>query len=388
MPNCESVLPPTAMRITLFFTRKASLRSWVEQGMFDREIAIYQRLQQRGIEVGFVTYGDRSELEYAPRIPGIKILCNRWNLPLQWYERLLHLLHASWLRASDVCKTNQIAGSDIALRSAQFWQKPLIARCGYMRSHSIAFYSGADSAETQAAEALEAKVFGAARKVVVTTPLLAADVKQRIPQAAAHTTVIPNYVDTDHFCPEAQAQPEFDLVYVGRLVPKKNVAALIEAIAPLNLRLLIIGDGEEGESLKSRFRELGDRLHWQGIVPNQQLPKNLNSARAFILPSLFEGHPKVLIEAMSCGLPVIGSDVEGIRELLIHGENGLICSTDVEGIRHAVQTLFEDSELRRSLGVKARAYVLDNFSLNQIVNLEVEVLRELTTSNQSWQKAA
>src|SRR5829696_8131604 len=93
--------------------------------MFDREVALYQRLQERGVQVTFVTYGDSRDLKYTERLPGINILCNRWKkLPHPMYERLLPLLHAPFLRRCDIVKTNQTLGSEPALRSARFWGKP------------------------------------------------------------------------------------------------------------------------------------------------------------------------------------------------------------------------------------------------------------------------
>ncbi len=363
------------MRLTLFFTRGVSLQSWVEQGMFDREVAIYQRLQQQGVQVGFVTYGNRNDYHYASRIAGIKILCNHWNISPGRYERWLHLLHAPWLWGSDVFKTNQTLGADIALRSAKFWHKPLVARCGYMWSEFVAKKHGTESPAHDQAQILESEVFNAAQRVVVTTPMMAAAIGQRLPDAAARTVIIPNYVETERFRP-SNTEPDFDLVFVGRLVPQKNVAALLEAIVPLNARLLLIGNGELGESLQKQFSHLGDRVQWQGNVPNADLPTYLNRARLFILPSHYEGHPKALIEAMSCGLPVIGANSPGIKEIISDGENGWLCNTDADNIRIAIEKLLAHPELLTQLGHHARQYVLKHYAIDQIVNLEMSLLKE------------
>jgi hypothetical protein len=62
------------MHLVLFFTRGVSLQTWDRVGMFDREVAIYRRLHDRGVQVSFITYGNRLDLNYADRIPGIRIL--------------------------------------------------------------------------------------------------------------------------------------------------------------------------------------------------------------------------------------------------------------------------------------------------------------------------
>src|SRR5918997_1955963 len=105
----------TNLGLILFFTRGVSLRNWDKWGMFDREVALYQRLQERGVQVSFVTYGDSRDLKYTQRLPGINILCNQWKLPYSVYERLLPLLYAPRLQRCDIVKTIQTPGSEVAL---------------------------------------------------------------------------------------------------------------------------------------------------------------------------------------------------------------------------------------------------------------------------------
>ena len=133
--------------------------------MLEREIAIYRRLQKHDVEVSFVTYGDERDLLYSDRIPGIRILCNRWRLPPKVYALLLPLLHGSAFRRSSLMKTNQTNGADVALRTVRLWRKPLISRCGYMWSFSAANRHGPGSAIARKALRTEAKVFDAAREI-------------------------------------------------------------------------------------------------------------------------------------------------------------------------------------------------------------------------------
>ena len=372
MVNC-----PSEVHLVLFFTRRVSLEAWNKTGIFEREVALYRRLQEHQVKVTFVTYGDRRDLQHAARIPGIRILCNRWGLPPRTYERWLLWLHAPWLRLADVIKTNQANGADVALKASRRWRKPLIARCGYMWSEFVAHQQGRDSPTTEEARRVEARVFSAAQRVVVTTPMMVADVGRRIPKAAEHTVLIPNYVDTEVFAPPDNEDKDCDLIFVGRLSPQKNVAALLEAIHPLDVRINLVGDGELRPVLQDRFAGLNGRVRWLGNVPNSELPAYLNRARVFVLPSHYEGHPKTLIEAMACGLPVIGADSPGIRELIRHGETGYLCGTDPVSIRAAIQTLLADFSLRLRLGAAARQYAVENFALDRIVELEFALLHEV-----------
>jgi glycosyltransferase involved in cell wall biosynthesis len=372
MVNC-----PSEMHLVLFFTRRVSLEAWNKTGIFEREVALYRRLQEHHVKVTFVTYGDRRDLEYAARIPGIRILCNRWGLPPRTYERWLPWLHAPWLRLANIIKTNQTNGAEVALKASRRWRKPLIARCGYMWSDFVANQQGTDSLATAEARGVEARVFSAAERVVVTTPTMVADIARRVPKAAGHTVLIPNYVDTRLFAPTDDEGKDCDLIFVGRLSPQKNVAALLDAIQPLDVRINLVGDGELRHALQDRFAVLDDRVRWLGNVPNAELPVYLNRGRVFVLPSHYEGHPKTLIEAMACGLPVIGADSPGIRELIHHGETGYLCGTDPVSIRAAIQALLADFSLCLCLGSGARRYAVENFALDRILELELALLHEV-----------
>ena len=74
---------------------------------------------------------------------------------------------------------------------------------------------------------------------------------------------------------------------------------------------------------------------------------------------------------MACGLPVIGTDVPGIRELIRHGETGYLCGTSPQELREAIKTVLGDRKLQERLGRSARAFVVEHFALEKIVPLEL-----------------
>ena len=75
--------------LVLFFTRGVSLRTWDARGILDREVALYRELVERGRAVSFVTYGDQTDLKYADRLDGVRVLVNERGLPLRAYGQLL-----------------------------------------------------------------------------------------------------------------------------------------------------------------------------------------------------------------------------------------------------------------------------------------------------------
>ncbi|MEO1590771.1 MAG: glycosyltransferase family 4 protein [Cyanobacteria bacterium J06632_22] len=368
------------MRLVLFFTRDVSLQTWDDQGMFNREVALYQRLQEQGVDITFVTYGGSGDLAFASRLPGIQILCNVWNLPSRLYAWALPGLHGAALKQGDVFKTNQTAGSEIALRCAQRYGKPLIARCGYLWSNFMARRNGPDSPAHRQAQRVERQVFSAAQQVVVTTPRMADEVSQALPSVADRIVVIPNYVETDRFQPLPALERAYDLVFVGRFSPQKNVAALLTAIEGLDVRLCLIGDGELKTELQQHFAHLSGQIVWHGKADHAELPTYLNQAKIFILPSLYEGHPKALIEAMACGLPVIATQVQGIQDMVTHGQDGWLCGTDASSLRAAIQSVLAQPALQQQIGTAARQTVLTRYALDAIVQQEEKLLHQVLTA--------
>lgn len=362
-------------RLVLFFTQGVSLQTWDEVGMFAREVALYQRLQWREVEPSFVTYGNGNDLQFANRLPGIEIICNRLNLPLEWYQRQLR-----WSPPQgDVFKSNQVAGADVALAAARRAKAKLIARCGYLLSEFQEQKYGDKSAEAKMARRLEKEVFSEADRVVLTTGAMASSVQGRYALPAEKISVVPNYVETERFRPVGRASGErIRIGFVGRLDAQKNLFTLFDGVAGLNVELLLVGYGPLKESLEAHAVDKKIDVKFLGKLPNTGLPEFLNSCDLFVLPSLYEGHPKALIEAMACGLPVIGTRVPGIRELIQDGENGLLCDPSAEGIREAVERLVEDIDLRALLGKNARLFAEQNFSLDRIVELELSILNELS----------
>jgi len=186
--------------------------------------------------------------------------------------------------------------------------------------------------------------------------------------------VIPNWVDTNLFKPlPGVVKKRGRVVFVGRLEYQKNLFALIDAVRDIpGVKLYVVGDGGLRKVLENRIkREAIDNIVFLGVVPHVELPWELNKSEIFVLPSLWEGHPKTLIEAMACGLPVIGSNVEGIRELIKDGYNGVLCEPISKSIREAVLRLLRNSERRRRLGENARRFVVENFSFEKIMRKEL-----------------
>jgi glycosyltransferase involved in cell wall biosynthesis len=354
------------------------LQTWNEVGMLDRELALYQALQRRDVEVGFVTYGDSGDLKLGSRLPGISLRVNDSRLPNWLYKRALQTAPP----IGDVFKSNQVAGAQVALAAARRAKAKFVARCGYLLSEFQELRYGTKSAEAKTAQDLEREVFLGADAVAVTTNAMAASIKERYSVQDNVIRVIPNYVETNRFVPsKREPNQKLRIAFVGRLDKQKNLLAFFEAVAGLDVEVWLIGYGPQRADLEKKTEGAKAAFRFLGNVPNAELPGLLNNCDIFVLPSLYEGHPKALLEAMACGLPVVGTRVPGTRELIQDDENGILCETDSASIRAAIEQLINDASLRERLGKSARSFVEKKFALDHVVELEMSLLNDLVAQS-------
>ncbi|HAJ34039.1 MAG TPA: hypothetical protein DCK79_11950 [Candidatus Atribacteria bacterium] len=176
----------------------------------------------------------------------------------------------------------------------------------------------------------------------------------------------------------------FLLTMIGRLHPQKDYFTLISAFKLLqrelsNFYLLIVGDGPMREELKSYAKNLGlnDKIVFVGT--RRDIPEILSITDIFILSTLWEGLPIVLLEAMAADKPVIASDVCGNREIVVDGETGILVSPrDPEMLAQAVTRLVKDRKMSKKMGQKGLIRVKNNFTLEEMVQKIENLYYELT----------
>lgn len=183
----------------------------------------------------------------------------------------------------------------------------------------------------------------------------------------ANPQVIPNGVDIAIFkqriSPEQRTvmrrqfgfgADDVVLVTVSRLSLKNGVDDLIRSLLflPKNYKALIVGDGEDRDKLTSltNQKDLGERVVFLGLKPYEELPALLQSADIFVRASLSEGLGNSFLEALSAGIPIVGTPVGGIPDFLKDGETGVFCAPrDPESIAKAVKRIQDEAGLRERI---------------------------------------
>jgi len=153
-----------------------------------------------------------------------------------------------------------------------------------------------------------------------------------------------------------------NVLFVGRLHPIKGVQYLLQAMKIVHekmpdVKLILVGDGEERERLESLTDslEIQECVEFVGRVPHERVTDYMNQSDIFVLPSLSEGFPVTILEAMTCGLPIVATRVRGVLDIIENDINGyLVDSMNPEQIAWALQKILENEQLRENISSNNR----------------------------------
>jgi len=214
--------------------------------------------------------------------------------------------------------------------------------------------------------------------------------------------ILPDGIDTEFFNPKVPEEirarilgDEKGKILIcssGRMVERKGFRYLIEALPYIlkkcpNVVLALGGDGPERKRLETLARKLGieEKVKFLGFIPDEDFPKFLKACDVFILPSIVdskgdtEGSATILLEAMACETPVVGTNVGGIPYAIKDGVGGfLVPQKNPKAIADAVLKLIENPQLMRKLGKEGRRYVEKKFSINKIARIYKEIFKKVS----------
>ncbi|EKD78274.1 MAG: Glycosyl transferase, group 1 [uncultured bacterium] len=223
--------------------------------------------------------------------------------------------------------------------------------------------------------------------VVCVSSATADQVKQRI--QSQRLEIIPNGVDVEQWPVNQEIGKNRCLLFVGRLVPRKGCAWFVEHVLPqlTDIHLHIVGTGPELPHIQALVKQLklDDRVRFHGQVSAGDLRKHYTNAQALIMPNIvipgdMEGFGFVAVEAGACGLPVIATDLEGIRSAVIDGQTGfLVESGNVAAWVAAVQRILTTPLSAQDI----RSRVQQHYSWNQVKRHYQTIYQSITVYGKS-----
>jgi glycosyltransferase involved in cell wall biosynthesis len=237
---------------------------------------------------------------------------------------------------------------------------------------------------------IEYPVWLSSDHIIVVSAALKEELMRRWNIPEEKISVIHNGVDIDYFYPhvgDEEVLKKYGIsgdyfLFVGQLRPRKGVHYLLRALKGLatDAILVVVGGGPELIHLKKLTRRLGieKKVIFTGPVPLQHLREIYASASFFVLPSVAEGTPLVVLEALASGLPVIATDIPGMREVVKDGCNGFIIpQRDFTALQRCIDFLLYDERLRLKMSRNARKMACDTFSWQVVAERTLDVYKKV-----------
>jgi glycosyltransferase involved in cell wall biosynthesis len=314
----------------------------------------------------------------AARVPGFGFRC-----PYRWWKRYARYLRTVIRHAqADLVHVHYL--TDYALMPAEPDDPPVVISA--WGSDVVPFETDAPDRPDQRRR--KVGLLRGAAAVTATTNYLADRTAEfgAIPRESI--TVIPFGVELTRFKPARDKPPGAAPVvgFVKHIEARYGIQHLIEAVPAVlgrfpTVRFVIVGDGPMKDVLAERVRALGveQAVEWRGRIPNEAVPSLLADMDVFVMPSVAEAFGVSAVEAQAVGVPVVFSDLPGIREAVIDGVGGLaVPPADPAALAKAICRLLADESLRRRLGQGGRQTVCERFDLDEnVVRMETVYHRVL-----------
>jgi len=228
---------------------------------------------------------------------------------------------------------------------------------------------------------LELRIFKHADAVVVRNN----DSRSYLEKRGVRAVAIPVGVNVDKYSPKYSGGKY--IFFGGRLAPEKGLHLLIKAYSILDSRLqakfklVMCGSGPLEEELKNLSSSCGiaDRVTFIPWLPNPEFIKKLADSAVFVMPSMYEGMPVAMLEAMASGKPTIASDVPGPQDLITPGKNGYLFEKgNISQLQRFLKLLIENPKLREEIGKNARGTVEEKYTFQRIADMYLRLYEEIS----------
>lgn len=362
------------MTLGIFLTMGDSFKNMAKAGQDELFKEFYLSAFAKNFDNIFIFSYANEKVSNLPS--NVHLIPNKSKLHRYLYGFLMPFLNLSYILRCDVFRAYHLFGTPPAVVGKLFFAKPFVFNFAY-DYEKFAKIDG---------KYFQWLLFKLIRPLVLifASKIFAANrgIFKKLPQNK--TIYLPNGVDVNFFKPYnsviLRRKSTRDLkkpviLSVGRLEKQKNFESLIFAMKGIKAKLVIVGQGSLKKKLENLAKKNQVDLTIIDKVPHTQMPQVYNKADIFVLPSIAEGSPKVLIEAMACSCPVIVTRIEGTTDIVRDNQNGLIVEPEKEKINRALRELIDNKVLSNRLTKKARETVSQNFNINKLLKKEVSILK-------------
>ena len=358
------------MKVLVLFTYEISLKIWDNSGLLDRETKLYKEISKNSdITYTFLTFGDKKDLEYADSLLNIEIIPIYEYLKKSNYK-IINFIKTFFIPVmlkkifveNDILKSNQLNGSWILLIAKLLYKKPVYIRTGY-NLYEFAQKNNKGYLQKQFFLNLNRFAIKYSNLYSVTSEKDKNNLVNLFPKNFKEITVRPNWVNIKSYS-NLENRHKKKLLCIGRLEEQKNFSSLFRVIKGLDLELDIIGEGSQKDSLSQLKNKLDLSVNFMKPMENSKLMGLYKEYSFFVLPSKFEGNPKVLLEAMSSGCIVIGNNIDSINEIIIDKKDGFIFDFE-SGTSDSFKSIInQELKILQSISKAAHRKILKQNSLD------------------------
>ena len=362
------------MHIGILFSYGISLNDWKKTGLIERELEIYKKLSKYH-KITLITFGNKDDLKFKAKFKGFNIIPiykfikkrNKYvNFLISFF---IPIILRKNFKEIDILKCNQMWGSWIAIVNKIFNKKEYIQRCGYEMYQN----------ELHSDNFFKKKIyffisyFGYlfSKKIIVTTKEIKYFIIKYFRINSVKIFVIPNYINTKKFR-HLKCKKHNSYLFVGRLSEEKNLFKIFHFMSGSKKKLLVIGNGKLKKKLIELRKKLNIDVSFLNNIQNNKLVKIYNKFKFFILMSKYEGNPKVLLEAMSCGCICLVSRSQGISNIVKNNYNGFYIKDKLH-FENLTNQIINNKKLILRISKNSQNFIKKNNSLETIIKKELKV---------------
>jgi len=364
------------MNLGIFLSPGDGLTKMTESGQDQRFVEFYLRNYLKYFNKIYVfSYLD----EKYELLPNCVLVPNTLNWHRYLYTFFLPIQQSSYLKDCDVLRVTQFPGIIPAIVTKLLFKKPIVATYGF----DYPYFAKLEKKWFQFILYNFVNLIGFrfVDYVITATLKLQKYLSKKI--SSQKVILIPNgtKIISKKIKKRKSNQDKIDVLTVGRLEVQKNHQALVQAINQSKFKkkiiITIVGLGSLKDHLLSLSEELDVTLRILDPLPFNQYEKVFEDKDIFVLPSLIEGHPKVLLDAMAASLACIATRTTGSDEIIKDKENGLLCGFTPESIQKALDNLVENEILREKIGKNGQETVKENYDIDKLLDKESKFLFQI-----------
>jgi glycosyltransferase involved in cell wall biosynthesis len=369
------------MNIIVVFTFDVSLESWEKDKILNREVLLYKKLRENfDLNFTFLTFGNEKDDKYQYLFDGLQII------PIYKHAKKSRYKIINFFKSLAVCfrlrkkllknnliKTNQLTGAIVGIFLKLVLKVPLIVRTGY-NNYDFARYEKKSSKIIYFYYFLTQISLLVSDSYVVSSSIDKKSLENKF-KTKGNIHIFPNWIEKINNSSKSIRYSN-KILSIGRLEKQKDYSELIAKLVDSDIELDIIGEGSLKKRLINLSHNLGVKLQILRKVDFDKLNLIYQKYPIFISSSIFEGNPKVVLEAMANGCMVIVKNNINNQEIIKNGFNGILYSED-EDLVKIINLYLNDKDKRSKLVENGYKYLSMNNKLENYCQKEFDLYTKL-----------